>query len=111
MIPLRACSGRWRAAAGSVTEGYWCAEPLHRPSDGPPPRASSGRNLPRRIPQPPEKPRDVEPLALLQELRLGLLELHHAVDPPVEEGAGLGLALAGVLDEHRQRRGVDAHQD
>src|SRR6478736_10412589 len=66
---------------------------------------------PRGIAQAAEEAHRVEMLAPAEPLGLGLLELHHPFDAPVEEGPGLGLALARVVDEHRQRRGVDAGED
>ena len=50
---------------------------------------------------------DAEALAATP-LRLPLLELHHIVDSPVEEGGRVGPALGLVVEPNEQGRNIDA---
>src|SRR4029079_9301783 len=64
--------------------------------------ASAGR-----IAQPAEEARQAQPL-LPGAAPFGFppFELHHVVDPPVEEGGGVGPTLRLVVEPRKKRRGV-----
>src|SRR5690349_2685254 len=68
--------------------------------------------LARRIPQAPEEPAQTRPAdGLAPPARLPFFKLHHVLEPPVEEVAGLAPSLALVVDPDEKGRGVDARED
>ena len=99
-----------RAAAGRavIGSGSHAASDYQYRSTATPVALSTARQR-RRIAQPAEEARQARSaLALRSSCALAFSNCITLVDPAVEEGARLGLALALVVDEHRQRRGVDA---